>query len=319
MTKRLGYQKEVLDKQSLLRYFRSSNYEDCRVNAYPSFTNFHGINRTPPSFIIIDLDLKDFGYSKYKLDEALNNASKRIKDVLGGYPTVLWTGNGYHIYQPLEGFVLEEIDIFAEFVAPNGKDLTSKFMEFSEDFLTSRRGDPQHNPTVNSCLVRIPGTINSKCKEEVKVIQKWDGHRPPINYLLRDFRRGLINEKVEKQKLSSKEKGRRKRDGPSVSRNTTIPWIEKLLQTPLDDYRKFAIWRILAPYLINIKGSSNEDAFTMIKDWLNKCNSLRQIDFNPNYVVKYNINSAKKAGYLPISLDKLKMENSRLHNLVTHS
>jgi len=79
-------------------------------------------------------------------------------------------------------------------------------MEFSEDFLTSRRGDPQHNPTVNSCLVRIPGTINSKCKEEVKVIQKWDGHRPPINYLLRDFRRGLINEKVEKQKLSSKEK-----------------------------------------------------------------------------------------------------------------
>jgi hypothetical protein len=57
----------------------------------------------------------------------------------------------------------------------------------------------------------------------------------------------------------------------------------------------------------------------MIKDWLNKCNSLRQIDFNPNYVVKYNINSAKKAGYLPISLDKLKMENSRLHNLVTHS
>jgi hypothetical protein len=50
MTKRLGYQKEVLDKQSVLKYFRSSNYEDCRVNAYPSFTNFHGINRTPPKF-----------------------------------------------------------------------------------------------------------------------------------------------------------------------------------------------------------------------------------------------------------------------------
>ena len=100
MTKRLGYQKEVLDKQSVLKYFRSSNYEDCRVNAYPSFTNFHGINRTPPSFIIIDLDLKDFGYSKDKLAGALNKALKRIKDILGGYPTVLWTGNGCHIYQP---------------------------------------------------------------------------------------------------------------------------------------------------------------------------------------------------------------------------
>ena len=215
MTKRLGYQKEVLDKQSVLKYFRGSNYEDCRVNAYPSFTNFHGINRTPPSFIIIDLDLKDFGYSKDKLDGALNKALKRIKDILDGYPTVLWTGNGYHIYQPLEGFVLEEIDIFAEFVAPNGKDLTSKFIEFAEDFLTNKKGDPQHNPTVNSCLVRIPGPINSKCKEEVKVIQKWDGNRPPINYLLRDFRRWLINEKIEQQKLSSKVRGKRKSVGPS--------------------------------------------------------------------------------------------------------
>ena len=167
---------------------------------------------------------------------ALNKVLKRIKDILGGYPTVLWTGNGYHIYQPLEGFVLEEVDIFAEFVPPNGKDLTSKFMEFSEDFLTSRREDPPHNPTVNSCLVRVPGTINSKCKEDVKIIQKWDGNRPPINYLLRDFRRWLINEKIEQQKLSSKERGRRKSVGTSRN-NTAIPWIEKLLQTPVEDYQ----------------------------------------------------------------------------------
>ena len=318
MTKRLGYQKEVLDKQSLLRYFRSSNYEDCRVNAYPSFTNFHGINRTPPSFIIIDLDLKDFGYSKDKLDGALNKALKRIKDILGGYPTVLWTGNGYHIYQPLEGFVLEEVDIFVEFMAPDEKDLTSKFMEFAEDFLTNKKGDPQHNPTINSCLVRIPGTINSKSKEEVKIIQKWDEQRLPINYLLRDFRRWLINEKIEQQKISSKVRGKRNSVGTGNPRNnTTIPWIEKLLQTPLDDYRKFAIWRILAPYLINIKGSSTEDAFTMIKDWLNKCNSLRQLDFNPEYIVKYNINSAKRTGYLPISLDKLNTENKYLYRILT--
>jgi hypothetical protein len=203
-------------------------------------------------------------------------------------------------------------------VGPNEKDLTSKFMEFAEDFLTNKKGDPQHNPTINSCLVRIPGTINSKCKEDVKTIQKWDGHRPPINYLLRDFRRWLINEKIEQQKLSSKERGRRKSVGTSRN-NTAIPWIEKLLQTPVDDYRKFAIWRILAPYLVNVKGSSTENAFTMITDWLNKCNSLRQLDFNPEYIVKYNINSAKRTGYLPISLEKLKIENSRLHSVVVHN
>ena len=218
MTKRLGYQKEVLDKQSILKYFRLSNYEDCRINAYPSFTTYHGINRAPPTFILVDLDLKDFSHSKDKLDGSLNKALKKIKDILGGHPSVLWTGNGYHIYQPVGGFVLEEIDIFAKFVAPNEKDLTSKFIQFAEDFLTNKKRDPQHNPTVNSCLVRIPGTVNSKCKEEVKVIQKWDGYRPPINYLLRDFRRWLINERVE-QRLLSKEK-RRKRSAQTRSIST---------------------------------------------------------------------------------------------------
>jgi hypothetical protein len=191
-------------------------------------------------------------------------------------------------------------------------------MEFSEDFLTSRRGDPQHNPTVNSCLIRIPGTINSKCKEQVKIIQKWDGYRPPINYLLRRFRRWLINEKVEQQRLS-KEIRKRAPGTNHDHNNKTIRWIEKLLQAPIDDSRKFAIWRILAPYLINIKGSSTEDAFSMIKDWLNKCDSLGQLDFNPNYIVKYNINSAKRTGYLPISLEKLKVENNYLYSLVTHN
>ena len=32
-------------------------------------------------------------------------------------------------------------------------------------------------------------------------------------------------------------------------RGNTIPWIEKLLQTPIEDYRKNAVSLILAPYL----------------------------------------------------------------------
>ena len=93
----------------------------------------------PPTFILVDLDLKDFSHSKDKLDGSLNKALKQIKDILGGRPSVLWTGNGYHIYQPVGGFVLEEIDIFAKFVAPNEKDLTSKFIQFAEDFLTNKK------------------------------------------------------------------------------------------------------------------------------------------------------------------------------------
>ena len=60
MTKALGHQKEVFNKKEVLGQFTISNCEDCRINAYPSFTKYEDINRTAPSFIIIDLDLKDF-------------------------------------------------------------------------------------------------------------------------------------------------------------------------------------------------------------------------------------------------------------------
>ena len=87
-----------------------------------------------------------------------------------------------------------------------------------------------------------------------------------------------------------------------TTNSTKIWWIEKLLQTPIDDYRKFVVWRILAPYLINIRKCSDDEAFNTIKDWLDRCSSLRRLEFNPNYIIKYNINTAKRNGYLPISL-----------------
>jgi hypothetical protein len=121
--------------------------EDCRIKAYPSFTNYQGINRIPPNFLMIDIDLKDFA-SKAKLDRAMNRILKKINTSMHGHPTVLWTDNGYHIYQPMDGFILEEEDLFAKFIDPAGKDLTSKFMQFAEDFLMNKKGDPQHHPTI---------------------------------------------------------------------------------------------------------------------------------------------------------------------------
>ena len=313
MTKRLGHQKEVFSKQEALKYFESSDYKDCRINAYPSFTNYQGITRVAPSFVMIDLDLRDFGNSRDNLDRGQNKILKRINALTRGYSTVLWTGNGYHIYQPMEGFILEEEERFARLRELDGKDLTSKFIHFAEEYLTNKKEDPLHNPTVNSCLVRVPGTINSKCAQEVKIIQRWDGQKPPINYLLRCFRVWLINEKMQRKLIDSK------RAQTQTANPTIIPWIEKLLQIPLDDHRKFVVWRIQSPYLINIRKYSVEEASNLIKNWLDKCNQLKSLDFNPNYMIKYNINSAKRNGYLPISLEKLRIENTYLYNMLAKS
>jgi hypothetical protein len=55
MTKALGRQKVILDEQAALDYFKASNCEDCRINAYPAFA-YQGISFTAPSFIMIDLE-----------------------------------------------------------------------------------------------------------------------------------------------------------------------------------------------------------------------------------------------------------------------
>jgi hypothetical protein len=165
MTKRLGYQVEVFNKQEALEHFKTSNYEDCRINAYPSFTEYHGINRTPISFLMVDIDWKDFETIKGTavLDRVLNKALQKIRESIGGTPTVLWTGNGYHVYQPVSGFILEEYETFYEFTRYVDKDLTSMFIQFAEEYFTDYAADRLHNPTVKSCLVRIPGSLNSKC------------------------------------------------------------------------------------------------------------------------------------------------------------
>jgi hypothetical protein len=132
---------------------------------------------------MVDLDLKDSADEKKKgkalLERTLHKTLQNITESVEGKPTVLWTGNGYHVYQPVSGFILEEYETFYEFRKYLDKDLTSMFIQFAEEYFTNYTADRLHNPTVKSCLVRIPGSINSKCINkgqdvEVKIVQKWD-------------------------------------------------------------------------------------------------------------------------------------------------
>jgi hypothetical protein len=135
---------------------------DCRINAYPSYTRYKGLNRQAADFIFIDLDRSSFKTERaHKL--ALNVTLKNIKEKVEGKPTVIWSGNGYHIYQPIEGEVLEQIELFSKF------DQASKsFQRFAEWYLSNGKSDHAHNTTVSfkNCMLRIPGSHNSKCHKE---------------------------------------------------------------------------------------------------------------------------------------------------------
>ena len=48
--------------------------------------------------------------------------------------------------------------------------------------------------------------------------------------------------------------------------NKKIQWIERLLQTPIPDYRNLTVWHILAPYLITMRGLSYDESYAIIRE-----------------------------------------------------
>ena len=317
MTKKLGYQKLVYSKEKAIEHFIESDFINCRINAFPSLKE--GATWRP-ELLFIDLDYSDFT-SKKSLQIALNKTLKNIKEKLdnnNAHPTVLWSGNGYHIiipvYCPLE---LERIQDFQEFDNPS-----ERFLRFAKYDLSNNRADKSNNPSFRSCLLRIPNSFNSKClakgesleNSKVKIIQEWSRDRPSIKYLLLDFRRYLINQKIKE--INKKREREEKVENQSNKRNNTILWIEKLLITPISDFRKNATSLILAPYLVNIKKLSYQHSFDILCDWLKKCNSFNKLDFNPDYLVKYALTTASQKRIPPMKLVTLMNRNLELYNIL---
>jgi hypothetical protein len=204
-----GRQIVVYNKDEALARFKAANYLDCKINAYPRFVEWKGINKQPPNFIFIDLDRGRFKLIDRALDRTLKNICHRFKAEV--HPTVIWSGHGYHIYLPVEAFVLEQESEFARFGTPS-----RKFIQFAEEFLTDKKAGPCHTKGLSfkNCMLRIRGTLNSKngMKDEVvRIVQRWDGIRPSIRPLLFRFDLYLlVSKSKELHKQNTKQKIKKK-------------------------------------------------------------------------------------------------------------
>ena len=85
---------------------------------------------------------------------------------------------------------------------------------------------------------------------------------------------------------------------------------------PISDFRKNALNLILAPYLVNIKKLSYQQSFDILTDWLQKCNSFKKLDFNPNYIVKYALNIAIEKIIPPMKFVTLKNRNLEIYSIL---
>jgi hypothetical protein len=191
-----GKQIIVASKEEALACYKDSNYMDCRLAAYP-----YTVNNSPQviDFVMLDLDLNNFKFSRQKLDRALNKILILLKKD-SVKPTVIWSGNGYHVLVPLEPLqsTLEDMTEFSKFEEPS-----KKVLRFLEKYLSNGKSDSNHNGTVSfgNCMLRVPGSFNSKHnndKNQVLIIRKWNNQRLSIKPLLGDFLAFLLDEKAKK-------------------------------------------------------------------------------------------------------------------------
>lgn len=318
MTPKTNGQVFVEDKEEMLKYFTSAHYIDCRINGYPHYTDLEG-SLPSPTFIFIDLDLSLCSKCKYpirKLDYILQQTLEKIKKEINGQPTVLWTGGGYHIYQPIKIVTddgkkqtlknFKEIRGYPPYIR---NDLTTEFIRFAEKYLTNNKGDPKHNPSVSSCLVRIPETVNSKCNETVKIVQHWDGIEAIANSITLPFIDHLQQLRYQFENLNE-----RKTKTNFNEHKSSIIWIEKLLATPIGDHRYYCLWHILVPYLYNIKKLSKPDVIDTITQWLDECSKVKVVKWRYPERIEEQLGYDK--GYPPIRLENLKKENFELYRLL---
>jgi hypothetical protein len=332
-----GKQIEVYSIEEVIPRFKQANFIDCRINAYPSYTNYQGINRQSPNLVMCDLDIGKFR-TEHLLLKALYKTTENIVKDLGqnAKPTVLFTGNGYHVYQPISLPVLEQDSIFESY-----EKVSTEFIRYAAQRWTEGKNDPYNHPSVNSCLIRVPNSINSKNNKTVEIIESWNGIRPPANSMLFDFQIELAAKKLAfKARINRTSRGRGQTQfhynntyftqGKRFHRCKTyrhfgytnrtesyhtIDWIGSLLLgSGMGDCRKITIELVLAPYLINVKKCDFDIAYNTIANWLDKCGKIRRLDFTARARINYALKHANYGPALyPMRLDTIKSKYPEMY------
>jgi hypothetical protein len=107
---------------------------------------FHGY---VPQKVVLFIDQE-----KGNIKTTLNNIKVLIN---GGHPTVLWTGDGHHIYLPM---LLTNKEFF------NNEIWTFNYLRFIEKRVSSFQSDKGHKVGLRSCMMRIPFSWNTECVKE---------------------------------------------------------------------------------------------------------------------------------------------------------
>jgi hypothetical protein len=335
---------DVVDSRDrTMLYYRAALYEDCYLNAYSDYELIKQKHEIPPTYkplprhIFIDIDRKSFQTDE-ELETAIAVTLLNIKENIigksGRDPTVIWSGNGYHVHIPLDGWTapLEELPEFYNF--RHYTDLPDRFLRFAERRLSGGYADQHHSPSIKSCLFRVPGTINTRARDTgkdpyVRIVKgSGDFYKTlnlnvdlktlnigkPTTEFLNEFLGSLIQEVIDEKtdRLHHRRHlavGSMLRNGGGSSSSNSLPWIDKLLQTSVDDSRKNLLYWVLAPYLMTIRGLDYDKAYSILEGWLERCNDVRRLEpdwTSFRYRIRYCLDTAEEQERKPIRFETFK-------------
>ena len=276
----------VQSKEEALDHFMKANYIDCRISAFGKYE----IDNEIPNLVFADVD------NLRALDEVRVLFYKEI----GGIPTILFSGNGYNVIQPIQMISLKGS-------RHNNKQIDrvdKKLLLFAERHLTNSKCDLGNHPSTRSCQIRIPGSFNSKLlkkdddeQAKVRIIQEWDGKRADLRNL--PFKKYL--DKVEKQNRFKIK---------NFARDASIPYIENLLRHKVTNGRKRIFALVLCPYLINIKKFSIEETCRIVTDYFD--------GYITRDLIEYVAKQVSQKCILPYGLDNMKENDPELYSIVTN-
>jgi len=247
--KTLNSQILVFSKAESLDIFTLAEFKDCRISAFGIYEQ----EKIIPNLIFVDLDNRD----------ALNEALILFHKTINARPTVIDTGNGYAIIQPIK--MSSWVGVTQD--NKKGEELSKLFLQWTERYLTNHKCDLANHPSLKNTMIRIPGSYNTKLLEKGKSYEeskvfaryRWDDKRVKIEKIRFAFIK-YVN------KIIKEEQKRKRIDKQANPKN--FQWIEKLLEHTLGDGRQRLLFDV-SRYLINLKGYSIEESTEKIDSWLN--------------------------------------------------
>jgi hypothetical protein len=309
---RSGGQFPVNSIDEILRAYDRAEHKECRLAAYPY--DLTEQLRILPDVIFIDIDSHD--------ESDLSKVKRRLKSKLvTANPTINDSGRGFHVIQPVDASSLLNLPVPEWFAEAENKGWSGFYKGFDNELQgfygehLGKKGeiaDGSNNPSILSCLIRPPGTINAKVSssnnKEVTIVKSWDGKRPSIELILGDF----ISDRLQKYNEQKRAENERLAKGVASLQQTNNYYdyyVPIILNTPLPDWREHTMAKVIVPYLLTFKQLPEDQVYTMTENWLKACNELRPLNFDYSEIwTKIRYTRARKR--IPMGKAKLLYEMS---------